>query len=679
MVLGVSEFGFVLCGVVFAALVVLLRPGTAGGLPHIRLRVAAVAMVVWSAAAWWLTERSSETPWTELLPIAVAGIWLWQLEAISRWQNQPRALRLALRYSGVLVLAALALAPATTAPVRPLLGLALCALGLFTIEQLYRNASAAVESAMRWMGLGVGGLLVTELVVFAESLLTKRPPEGVWLMRSYVYALCALAITRGARSVPDWSFGLAVSRRVAFYASSMVLIGGYLLLMSVVASIMVVSSAGWNLPAQLGFAAVAALTLGLSLFARNLFRWLRVFISAHFYPHRYDYRAEWLRFTQTLATGDDSGSVPERSIRAVAQIVSSQRGSLWRIDETGQRYELSARWPGAGDETLSIGVDDVLPVYLAKSGWLIDLTELQATPALYQDLKLDPAQYGCAEDALIVPLLHREQLYGWMVLDRPDLLGALNFEDRDLLKTAGRQVAAHLAQFDADTRLVQARQFETYNRMTAFVMHDLKNIAAQLRLISQNAERHRRNPEFVDDAFRTISSSAARMTRLVSQLGSGTDPGTMQTVDLASAAERAAVRCSGQAPVPQVSVHSRPLVFADMERLSAIIEHAIRNAQDATPANGDVRIEVGVEAGLPCIKVMDSGSGMDAQFIRERLFRPFDTTKGTRGMGIGAFQIREYVISLGGRVEVESEAGRGTTLRLIFARSPVQALALAAG
>jgi putative PEP-CTERM system histidine kinase len=245
------------------------------------------------------------------------------------------------------------------------------------------------------------------------------------------------------------------------------------------------------------------------------------------------------------------------------------------------------------------------------------------------------------------------------------------------LKTAGRQVAAHLAQFDADARLVQARQFETYNRMTAFVMHDLKNIAAQLRLISQNAERHRRNPEFVDDAFQTISSSAGRMTKLVSQLGSGTDTGTMQTVDLASIAERAALHSSGRSPVPQVVAERRPVVFADMERLAAVVEHAIRNAQEATPVQGEVRIEVGVDGDAPFLKVIDTGAGMDTTFIRERLFRPFDTTKGTRGMGIGAYQIREYITSLGGRVEVQSEPGHGTTLRLVFARTPEQSLAQA--
>jgi putative PEP-CTERM system histidine kinase len=682
MDLGVRELGFLLCALAFGALIVRLRPGTNHGTPRIRLRIAALAMVGWSVAAWWIAGQGGSAPaWAQLLPIAVMGIWIWQLEPFASWQGQPRWLQVLLRYAGALAATVLAIAIVNRSgspELQPSIGLALGALGLFALEQLYRNANAAAAPALRWIGLGIGGVLVTELVVFAEVLLTHHEPPLIWHVRGGLYAACALAIARGARQMPDWSFGLSVSRRIVFYAGSIMLLGGYLLLMGITGSILLNYSGGWSLPAQLGFAILAALALGLSLFAGGLLRWLKVFISAHFYPHRYDYRAEWLRFTETLAEGDDVARVSERAIRAVAQIVASPRGSLWCVDETGKHYEHTAYWPAADRAHPTVDSEDVLPKYLAKSGWLVDLAELRRRPAMYQDLILDPQRYAAPDDALIVPLLHREQLYGWIVLDRSPGLRALNFEDRDLLKTAGRQVAAHLAQFDADARLVQARQFETYNRMTAFVMHDLKNIAAQLRLITQNAERHRRNTEFVDDAFRTIASSVGRMTKLVSQLGSSTDSGTLQSVDLATIAERAAMRSSGRTPVPQVVVQSRPVVFADMERLAAVVEHAIRNAQDAT-SQGDVRVEVGAQAGLPYLSVIDTGTGMDAAFIRERLFRPFDTTKGTRGMGIGAFQIREYVMSLGGQVEVQSEPGRGTTLRLIFARTPVQFFTMAAG
>jgi putative PEP-CTERM system histidine kinase len=433
MDLGVRELVYLLCALAFGALLVRLRPGVGQGAPRLRLRMAALAMVGWSVAAWWIDrEEHYSTAWAQLSPLFVMGVWTWQLEPIARWQGQPLWLQHLLRYSGALaaLLMALGIAIESTAALLALPVLMLGTLGLLALEQVYRNANPATTPALRWFGLGVGGLLVTELVIFAEVLLTHRESTDVWPIRGAVYALCALALARGARLMPDWSFGLAVSRRVVFYAGSITLLGGYLLLMGIVASILVKYSGGWSLIAQLGFATLAAFMLGLSLFAGNLMRRLKVFISAHFYPHRYDYRAEWLRFTQTLAASDETAGVVERAIRAVAQIVASPKGSLWRVDETGKRYEQAGSWPPGTGAPLAVDSSDALVGYLSRSGWLVDLTELRMQPAMYQDLQLDAARYAAPDNGLIVPLLHREQLYGWIVLERPRDLMALDFEDR---------------------------------------------------------------------------------------------------------------------------------------------------------------------------------------------------------------------------------------------------------
>jgi putative PEP-CTERM system histidine kinase len=254
-----------------------------------------------------------------------------------------------------------------------------------------------------------------------------------------------------------------------------------------------------------------------------------------------------------------------------------------------------------------------------------------------------------------------------------------NYEDRDLLKTVGRHVAVHLAQFDADRRLAESRQFEGYHRLTAFVMHDLKNLAAQLALIVSNAEKHRRNPEFVDDAISTIANSTARMQRLIEQLQRRQVQSPRRHVRLDLVAAQAVERCQVSRPRPTVGQTLEVWVEADPERLVMTVEHAIRNAQDATPPDGEVTVTVGVQGPQPqgevadtgrmrvpaaVLTVADTGSGMTRAFVQERLFKPFDTTKGSKGMGIGAYQVREYVQSLGGRVDVASEPGRGTRLSL---------------
>lgn len=682
-----TALSFLSCALAYAGLALMLRPGRAGrGAPRLRLRLSALVTSVWAFGTYWATiEGLLTVEVAHAFAIFLVAAWIWQLETLARWQAQPTWFQAMLRWAGpgifVLTLFLVAFHRVRSESllfvrILSLAGVLLASFGLFAIEQIYRNAPSSARMGVRWFCLGLGGIFVSELVVFAQALLLGSLPDA-WVAHGIVFAVCAFAIGRGALQMPDWSFGISLSRHVVFYATSVIAIASYLLVLGIAGWLMLDTADSWGRLTQLVFGIVAVLTFVSLLFASVFLRRLRTFISKHFYPHRYDYRLEWLRFSRTLSEAIHATSVPERCIRALAQIIESPGGTLWRRDETNAGFECVGRWNSAHLPADSvIGSNDPLPMFLARTAWLIDLVELRESPQRYDFAEVTPSRYGAADDALIVPLLHIDQLYGWLVLERPQGLAELTFEDRDLLKTAGRQIAIYLWQFDADSRLAEARQFEAYNRMTAFVMHDLKNLAAQLRLISQNADRHKRNPEFVDDAMRTIGASAVRMTKLIAQLTTG-ETGTMRSVDLADVVERAAIRCSSKVPVPQVVIDERSTVFADVERLAAVIEHAVSNAQEATAPSGEVRIEVARKNSRPVISIVDTGCGMDEHFVRERLFRPFDTTKGTKGMGIGAFQIREYLRSLGGSVQVDSTPGTGTRFTLVFpseARMPAARL-----
>jgi putative PEP-CTERM system histidine kinase len=264
-----------------------------------------------------------------------------------------------------------------------------------------------------------------------------------------------------------------------------------------------------------------------------------------------------------------------------------------------------------------------------------------------------------------VPLDCQGKLQGFVVL-RAQANARLNFEDHDILKTAGRQVAVVLAQALAQERLAETRQFEALNKLATFLMHDLKNLIAQQELVVANAQRFRHRPEFIDDAIATVRSGVERMKKVMEQLQrAGHKDASRSRVDVAKVLLEVRSQCADRAPVPTVNVPDGGFwVTMGRDDLASVVTHLIRNAQDATPPEGSIDVEVVNDGRKVVITVVDSGRGMTPEFIRDRLFRPFDTTKGVQGMGIGAYQVRDVVRSAGGDVDVQSEVGVGTRFRI---------------
>jgi putative PEP-CTERM system histidine kinase len=303
--------------------------------------------------------------------------------------------------------------------------------------------------------------------------------------------------------------------------------------------------------------------------------------------------------------------------------------------------------------------------FMGERQWILDTAELNRDPQLYSGLRRPDWLDALPDALLVVPLISREFMIGFIVLFQSSSAFRLTFEEIDLLRTSGRQVAAYLAQYLSDQQLAEAQQFEAFNRLTAFVMHDLKNLIAQQSLVVKNAARHKDNPDFFEDAIRTIENSVTRMSRLLKQLQSGDAVGPMQRVRLGDALEQAIERTAGREPTPEFAAQDHDLVSElDRERFVDVVSHLVRNAQEATQKNGQVRVALERHNGEAVIRVEDDGMGMDPEFVRTRLFRPFDSTKGSQGMGIGVYQARTFAVAAGGRLEVWSQPGIGTRFKM---------------
>ncbi len=583
----------------------------------------------------------------------------------------PAPIRLIRILSGILVgVLLLASVYPFIAPTQPVLArwagnlglVLLTVMGLVLTEQVYRSTRPEDRWAIKFLCLGLGGLFVYDFYLYANAALFNAMDAQVWAARGYVAALVTPLIAVSAARNPEWAAPVGLSRSMAFHTASLLAAGIYLLLMASAGYYLRLFGGEWGNVVQTVFIFAAAMLLVLLMFSGTLRARLRVFLSKHFFSYRYDYREEWLNFTRTLTEGRPGEQLCERAVEALAGLLESPGGALW-MREGDAGYQRASHWNWA-DLQGTEPADAPFIQWLASKQWVVDLDEMKVRRDLYGDLST-PAWLEHADNAwLVVPLMLHEELLGFVVLKHSLGNVTFNWEVSDLLKVAARQAAAHLAQMRASNQLIVARQFESFNRTTTFVIHDLKNLIAQLSLLLANAEKHKHKPEFQADMLDTVANAVTRMNKVLAQLRRGSDAAQVQSVVLAdildeAVASKQAFKLRPTLELPPASLRVR----AERDRLTRAIGHLLQNALEATPPTGLVTLRGFEEAGRAIIEIVDTGCGMDDEFIRTRLFQPFDSTKGA-GMGIGAYECRETLRALGGNIEVDSTPGLGTHFRL---------------
>jgi putative PEP-CTERM system histidine kinase len=554
--------------------------------------------------------------------------------------------------------------------------LALTLLGLLALEQIYRNAQEGQRPFLKWLTGGIGAVLVVAIFDYSQALLFHALTPSLWVISGGVNAAAAPLILLAIKRQPDWGRELYVSRQLAFYTTALVGAGLYLFAMGIVGFVLGTSDNDWGTPIQLAFLALAGAVFVYGVFSADVRRWARIFISRHFFRERYDYRDAWLRLSRALASDDTEAPLAERGLRALGEAISSPGGMLWLEDRESGRFVKVAAF-GTASETAGgmdstsgseIAPDDEMVQFLRRAQWVVDSREYREDPGKYSNA-FDADGFWMHRPSIVLPLIHGGRVVAIARLDRPALLGDLNFKDHDLLKTAGQQFAVFLMQQLAQEALAETRQFEAYSKLTAFLMHDLKNMISQQELIVGNARRFRDRPDFIDDAIGTMDSSVRRMRRLLERFRSMASAPQVSRIDLDLLIAQVCNECSDRQPAPVCtvsSVSSGLHVAMDREKLAMALTHAIRNAQDATSAGGSIHVKALERGGGAAIEIRDTGSGMDTAFIRDQLFKPFASTKGARGMGIGAYQMRETLRAAGGSIEVESVVGQGTAVRFLI-------------
>lgn len=548
--------------------------------------------------------------------------------------------------------------------VLPVILLLMSLSGLYVVSRINERGRRERRANTRLLCLAISFLLLYHVLFGLQYLLFGALLGIDWLLLVSLYSVAAILLLKSSLSRnARWMGEVYVSRDAVMYGA-----GAALAALTVYCLMLFLRNIDGS--GRLDYALaylLLALVCGVILigfFSARIRAHVHVLLGKHLFNYRYDYREEWLRLIRTLSKGGAGAHMLERVIQSVAQIVGSQGGVLW-VNRHGEDFEPVARWGEIIEiDNVEHAKNDLIR-FLEERQWVIECDEYFQEPTLYDGLVL-PSWLASGEELwLVVPLMQDMRLLGFVVLSPSSIRRGINWEDRDLLKTAGRQAATHIAQLLATQALIEAQEFDAFNRVSAFVVHDLKNVVGQLALITKNAEKHRHNPDFIADTFDTVESASRRGHRLLAQLRDRSPKAAVPTkVALSALLSKVVAERSMAKPIPVFASEVDVLVMADYEKLKEVFNHMVENAQQATDDGGRIDIGLDIDDGYALIEVSDSGSGMDAHFIRERLFRPFDSTKGDEGMGIGVYQSREMIRSLRGSIDVESILGQGSKFKI---------------
>jgi putative PEP-CTERM system histidine kinase len=676
--------GLALAGSAGAALWLLLRRRArmAALMPAPRLlALAAAATALWAAAMMVLTPGAPQVIVVQMLRDLAMLVWL----GATFWPPRApmsRPLRLIARMLATICVLTLLLGAAAFwfggAAAVPWMGPALIFSamvvaigGLIVVDAGVRQGGAGLRMPVMAVAGGFAMLWAYQLNVEligaltgtrASTLIALLPAVALLTLPTYVVAAMDVGRER-----------MRLSRTAA--TRTLILLGAasYLILIALTVAIARAAGGDYGELAQ-AISLVALLGAAVLMLASARSRaWLSVMISKHFFEHRYDYRAEWMRFTATLGQGaqGDGGEQDRNLYRRVAKALAELTGSPGALLMTpaaagGFRIAEQWHWPGgiAEDATLSLRS----AFMLQETQHIVELdAERRRAPGENvggQDLAIPDWLLADTRAWVVVPVLHFQRMIAIAVLHRPAVSRALDWEDLDVLRIAGQQAASYIAESQSQQALSEARRFDEFNRRFAFIMHDIKNLASQLGLLARNAERHADNPDFRADMTQTLKISAGRLSDLLVRLaprerGPAAEPGRV-LVEPVLKDIAAEVRPRREL---FVGCQAGLAAWADAGSIRQIVAHLVANAIDASAAGTPVQVVALAEQRRVRIDVIDQGCGMTREFIRDELFKPFVSTKDS-GFGLGAFEALQIAQAMGGAIEVASEPGRGSNFTL---------------
>ncbi len=518
---------------------------------------------------------------------------------------------------------------------------------LMHLERTLRALVGSTRWQIKFIVLGLGAFFAAQIYTSSQALLFSSVDVAIESINAYAVIIADCLIIVSLMRNRPFNVTIYLSRTILHSSITAVVVGIYLLTVGLLTKAINYFGSDLNLPLGTFFVFLALVGLTIGLLSDELRHHVKRFISRHFYRSYYDYRQEWTAFTGRTAMVVHVKELCTIVCTILSETFGVPSVTIWLADEEASNH-VAICGSTAFSDTASY------PPEITGQG----MTALVQCIREHQM----PVDFEIASDPQRRELRQAHASFFRAAKIRYTL------EDCDLLKTMADQTAANLLNLQLLQRVVHAKQMETFQALSAFFVHDLKNLAAKLSLMVQNLPLYYDNPEFRDDALHVIAGSVAKMNAMCGRLSLLTRELELQRteVDLNELVQTtlAALNGSFRATLIYVPGHVPKLVI-DPEQMQKVLENLLLNAHEAMETEGEIRIETAQQERWTVLTVSDNGCGMSRAFMDRSLFHPFQTTK-SQGLGIGLFHSRTIVEAHHGRIEVESEEGQGSTFRVLL-------------
>ncbi len=528
---------------------------------------------------------------------------------------------------------------------------------MVNFETTLANASPEGLWRIKYDIIGLGTILVVLFFYFSQSFLYRTINMSYLPLRSFIIIVGA-GMMLFSQLFRHGTSRVRVSRQAAFKSFILFIIAIYLIMLGLLGEGMKYITAPFQRSLVLAFIFLTVIGLVLLFLSERFRREIKVVLHKNFYQNKHDYRTQWLRFTELLATAKTLDELQQRILSAYCDIFNIGGATLFLYEEGRGGYCMTANYRMDPISDV-IATNNSLIKFMKEHTWVINIRDDNS------DIIVENG-YFFGENSIffVVPLFEGDRLEGFIALGKSiHTSEVFIYEDYDLMKTIARQASLAIMHQRLSEQVTQAREVEAIGNVATFVAHDLKNLVSNLSLITQNAAKYIHNPDFQKDMIWSLGNTVNKMQILIGRLKNLGEKKALKlsVVDLLEVAKETAREIGGGRV--EVSGGSEK-VHADREEIQKVFMNLLINAIEASDSEEVVSVEVGL-LDSPFFRVTDYGVGMTAEFIRKDLFKPFSTTK-KQGLGIGLYQCRQIIEAHSGRIEVHSEEGKGSVFTVLL-------------